>query len=117
MDRGAVDTVPVIPTCPMMRLENSSSSASLAYSGQFPFTPSELSGLSMEASRPDSAFKPSEDLQLGPDGETGQLKELFQSSIQNPCNFSIPNLTVDWSNWQGEMWISFITLCNCWPQR
>lgn len=116
MDRGAVDTVPAIPTC-AIKFENSSSPASMASGGQFPFTPSEMSGLSMETSVLDSAYKPSEDLQLGPDGQTGQLKELFQSPVQNPWNFGLPFLTADWSNLQGEMWISFITLCNSWPQR
>lgn len=115
MDRGAVDTVPVIPTIPM-KLENSSSPASLPSDGQFPFTPSEMSGLSMETSGLDSACKSSEDLQLGPDGQIGQLTELFQSSALNPFGFVLPSLT-DGPDLQGEMWISFITLCNCWPQR
>lgn len=101
MDRGAVDTVTAIPTC-AIKFENSSSPASMASGGQFPFTPSEMSGLSMETSVLDSAYKPSEDLQLGPDGQTGQLKELFQSPVQNPWNFGLPFLTADWSNLQVE---------------
>jgi hypothetical protein len=115
MDRGAVYTVPVIPTIPM-KLENSSSPASLPSVGQFPFTPSDMSGLIMEASVLDSAFKSSEDLRLGLDGQIGQLTGLFQSSAVKPFDFVFPSVT-DWSNLQGEMWISFITLCNCWPQR
>ncbi|XP_059456627.1 uncharacterized protein LOC132186655 [Corylus avellana] len=100
MDRGAVDTVPVIPSIPM-KLENSSSPASLPSDGQFPFTPSEMSGLSMETSGLDSACKSSEDLQLGPDGQIGQLTELFQSSALNPFDFVLPSLT-DWPDLQDE---------------
>jgi uncharacterized protein (TIGR01589 family) len=102
MDRSAVDTVLAIPTC-AIKLENPSSPASLASNGQFPFTPSEISGLRMDTSVIDSTYSShlenSEELQLGPD-VTGQPKEFLQLLGQNPWNPSLSDVTADWSNLQ-----------------
>lgn len=122
MDRSAVDTVLAIPTC-AIKLENPSSPASLASNGQFPFTPSEISGLRMDTSVIDSTYSShlenSEELQLGPD-VTGQPKEFLQLLGQNPWNPSLSDVTADWSNLQGEMWLSLskaLPKLFCWSQQ
>ncbi|KAM7260961.1 hypothetical protein ACFE04_026436 [Oxalis oulophora] len=82
---GAMSEMPVSP-------------ASVASSGHFPFTASDISGMGVDTSVLDSAFTSdvasSVGLQLGPDGGIGNSRSLDQ--IQ--WNFSLSDLTADLSN-------------------
>ncbi|XP_027350787.1 uncharacterized protein LOC113861892 isoform X1 [Abrus precatorius] len=100
MDHSAPDMAPVIPpTSAMSSLsEMPVSPTSVASSGHFPFTPSELSGMGTDASALETAFTSdvvsSVGLQLAPDNGTGISRSLDQ--IQ--WNFSLSDLTADLSN-------------------
>ncbi|MCL7032310.1 hypothetical protein MKW94_017275 [Papaver nudicaule] len=74
------------------------SPASVASSGHFPFTTSEISGMSVDTSALDTSFTSdvanSVGLQLGPDNGRDSLR-----SLENiPWNFSLSDLTADLTN-------------------
>ncbi|TKY61265.1 hypothetical protein E2542_SST11115 [Spatholobus suberectus] len=100
MDHSAPDMAPVIPPNSAMSLlsEMPVSPTSVASSGHFPFTPSEISGMGTDTSALDTAFTSdvasSVGLQLAPDNGTGISRSLDQ--IQ--WNFSLSDLTADLSN-------------------
>ncbi|KAI4355220.1 hypothetical protein L6164_004011 [Bauhinia variegata] len=100
MDHSAPDMAPVIPPNSTMSSvsEMPVSPTSVASSGHFPFTASEISGIGTDASALDSAFTSdvasSVGLQLAPDGGNGMSRSLDQ--IQ--WNFSLSDLTADLSN-------------------
>ncbi|XP_027335956.1 uncharacterized protein LOC113849910 isoform X1 [Abrus precatorius] len=100
MDHSAPDMVPVIPPNGAMSSvsEMPVSPTSVASSGHFPFTASEISGMGPDASALDTAFTSdvasSVGLQLAPDGGTGISRSLDQ--IQ--WNFSLSDLTADLPN-------------------
>lgn len=99
MDHSAPDTAPLAPPNSTM-LEMAMSPTSVASSGHFPFTASEI-GMSTDTSAMDSAFTSdvasSVGLQLAPDGGNG----ISRSLEQIPWNFSLSDLTADLSNLGG----------------
>ncbi|KAJ1413777.1 hypothetical protein SESBI_19269 [Sesbania bispinosa] len=100
MDHSAPDLAPVIPPNSAMSSlsEMPVSPTSVASSGHFPFTASEISGMGTDASVLDTAFTSdvasSVGLQLATDNGTGISRSLDQ--IQ--WNFSLSDLTADLSN-------------------
>ncbi|KAK4268871.1 hypothetical protein QN277_022100 [Acacia crassicarpa] len=97
MDHGAPDMAPAIPSINSMS-EMAVSPTSVASSGCFPFTASDLSGMNTDASALDTAFASevgsSAGLQLAADGNTAISRPLEQI----PWNFSLSDLTADLSN-------------------
>ncbi|KAF3971648.1 hypothetical protein CMV_004781 [Castanea mollissima] len=99
MENSAADVAPIIPPNSTMSSmsEMPVSPGSVASSGHFPFTASEISGMGVETSALDTAFTSdvatSVGLQLAPDGP-GNSRSLDQ--IQ--WNFSLSDLTADLSN-------------------
>ncbi|CAN0889727.1 hypothetical protein LINGRAHAP2_LOCUS16157 [Linum grandiflorum] len=98
METSVADvTAPMIPPNGTMS-EMAVSPTSVASSGHFPFTASEISGMGVDTSALDTAFTSdvasSVGLQLGPDGGAGGSRSLDQ--IQ--WNFSLSDLTADLSN-------------------
>ncbi|XP_055810101.1 uncharacterized protein LOC129880194 isoform X2 [Solanum dulcamara] len=78
------------------------SPTSVASSGHFPFTASEISGMGVDTSALDAAF-PSDvassvGLQLPPDNGVGNSRDSLRSLAQIPWNFSLSDLTADLSN-------------------
>lgn len=104
MDHNAPDMAPVIPPNGTMSSvsEMPVSPTSVASSGHFPFTASEISGMGADASALDTAFTSdvasSVGLQLAPDGGNGISRSLDQ--IQ--WNFSLSDLTADLPNLGGN---------------
>ncbi|GAB2271800.1 hypothetical protein Dimus_006631 [Dionaea muscipula] len=78
------------------------SPTSVASSGHFPFTASEMSGMGVDTSALDTAFQTdvasSVGLQLPPDGGAGNSRDSLRSFAQIPWNFSLSDLTADLSN-------------------
>lgn len=85
MGSSAADTALFLPS---VKSEMALSPASVASNGQFPFTPTEISELSMDTSALDSTYASHmtspEELQLGPNCGTG--------------NFGLSHLTEDLTN-------------------
>lgn len=104
MENSAADVAPIIPPNSTMSSmsEMPVSPGSVASSGHFPFTASEISGMGVETSALDTAFTSdvatSVGLQLAPDGP-GNSRSLDQ--IQ--WNFSLSDLTADLSNLGGNL--------------
>lgn len=100
MEHSAPDVAPVIPPNSTMT-EMAVSPTSVASSGHFPFTASEISGMGTDASALDTAFTTdvasSVGMQLTPDGSNG----ISRSLEQIPWNFSLSDLTADLSNLGG----------------
>ncbi|KAI4328902.1 hypothetical protein L6164_021219 [Bauhinia variegata] len=100
MEHSRADMAPVVPPNGAMSSmsEMPVSPTSVASSGHFPFTASEISGMGPDTSALDSAFTSdvasSVGLQLAPDGGNGISRSLDQ--IQ--WNFSLSDLTADLSN-------------------
>ncbi|XVE73722.1 hypothetical protein DITRI_Ditri11bG0141500 [Diplodiscus trichospermus] len=100
MDTNATDVTPAVPPTTAMSSmsEMPVSPTSVASSGNFPFTASDMSGIGVDTSALDSAFTTdvasSVGLQLGPDNGAGNSRSLDQ--IQ--WNFSLTDLTADLSN-------------------
>lgn len=109
MDNRAADVAPVIaPGSAMSSIsEMAVSPASVASSGHFPFTPSDISGMGVDSSALDTAFTSdvasSVGLQLGPDGGSGNSRDSLRSLAQIPWNFSLSDLTADLSNLGGNL--------------
>ncbi|KAK4380470.1 hypothetical protein RND71_002332 [Anisodus tanguticus] len=78
------------------------SPASVASSGHFPFTASEISGMGIDTSALDTSFpsnvESSVGLQLPPDNGVGNSRDLLRSLDQIPWDFSLADLTADLSN-------------------
>lgn len=81
------------------------SPTSVASSNHFPFTPTEISGMGMDASMLDAAFTSdvgnASSLQLGPDGGVGSSRDSGRS-LGQLWNFSLSDLAVDMSNLGGN---------------
>lgn len=90
---SSMSEVPVSPT-------------SVASSGHFPFSASEISGIGAEASTLETAFTAdvanSVGLQLPADGTDGNSRDSFRSLDQIQWNFSLTDLTADLSNLGGN---------------
>ncbi|CAA7402630.1 unnamed protein product [Spirodela intermedia] len=78
------------------------SPASVASSGHFPFTSSDITGIGIDSSVLDSAFTSdmgtSGELQLGIDGGPGTSKDTLRSGGQLPWTLSLTDLTADLTN-------------------
>ncbi|XP_050237926.1 uncharacterized protein LOC126687409 isoform X2 [Mercurialis annua] len=100
MENNTADMAPVVPHSSGMSSisEMPLSPTSVASSGHFPFSTSDMSGMGVDTSALDTAFTSdvasSVGLQLGPDGVVGTSRSLDQ--IQ--WNFSLSDLTADLSN-------------------
>ncbi|XP_019456789.1 PREDICTED: uncharacterized protein LOC109357339 [Lupinus angustifolius] len=100
MDHSAPDMAPMIP--PNSGMSSMSdmpvSPTSVAHSGHFPFTASEIPGMGADVSALDAAFASdvvsSVGLQLAPDGGNG----ISRSLDQIPWNFSLSDLAADLPN-------------------
>ncbi|OAY48427.1 hypothetical protein MANES_06G158400v8 [Manihot esculenta] len=90
-----------IPAVPAIKSEIASTLTSVTSNGQFPFTPTEISELSVNASALDSAYASHmtspEGLQLGLDSGTDNSREL-QPFCQVPWTLSFSDLTADLAN-------------------
>ncbi|KAB2052418.1 hypothetical protein ES319_A12G119300v1 [Gossypium barbadense] len=104
MDNNAGDAIAAVPsTTPMPSMsEMPVSPTSVASSGNFPFTASDMSGMGVDTSVLDSAFTTdvasSVGLQLGPDNGAGNSRDSFRTLDQIQWNFSLTDLTADLSN-------------------
>ncbi|XP_021851686.1 uncharacterized protein [Spinacia oleracea] len=104
MESTEAEAAPVIP--PNSGMSSMSdmpiSPTSVASSGHFPFTASELTGMGVDTSALDTAFQSdvgsSIGLQLPSDGGPGNSKDSLRSLAQIPWNFSLSDLTADLSN-------------------
>lgn len=101
MESSAADMAPAIPLSNGMS-DMAVSPASVASSGHFPFTPSEMSGMSVDTSVLDTAFTSdvacSVGLQLGSDNGSGNGRDSLRSLANIPWNFSLSDLTADLSH-------------------
>eukprot|EP00262_Sarcandra_glabra_P017946 TRINITY_DN629_c0_g1_i1.p1 TRINITY_DN629_c0_g1~~TRINITY_DN629_c0_g1_i1.p1 ORF type:complete len:373 (-),score=59.90 TRINITY_DN629_c0_g1_i1:416-1534(-) len=104
MDGSAADMASIIPPSSAMSSisEMAVSPASVASSGHFPFTPSDMSGMGVDTSALDTAFTSdvasTTGLHLGPDDGTGSTRDSLRSLAQIPWNFSLSDLTADLTN-------------------
>ncbi|CAB4302008.1 unnamed protein product [Prunus armeniaca] len=102
-NESLADAPSIIPASGI-KTEMLSSPVSVASNGQFPFTPSEISGLGVDTSALDSAFTSHlanlERLGIGPDGGTRWPKETLRSSGQSTWNFGLFDSTAEWPNLQ-----------------
>ncbi|CDP18102.1 unnamed protein product [Coffea canephora] len=104
MDSGAADVPAAIaPSSAMSSMsEMPVSPTSVASSGHFPFTASEMSGMGVDTSALDTAFTSdvasSVGLQLPQDNGNGNSRDSLRSLAQIPWNFSLSDLTADLSN-------------------
>lgn len=91
------------------------SPTSVASSGHFPFSASEISGIGTETSTLETAFTSdvanSVGLQLPPDGTDGNSRDSFRSLDQIQWNFSLTDLTADLSNLGGNTLLKLHQLC------
>lgn len=93
------------------------SPTSVASSGHFPFTASEISGMGVDTSALDAAF-PSDvassvGLQLPPDNGVGNSRDSLRSLAQIPWNFSLSDLTADLSNLGGKLIYAHLKHYHC----
>ncbi|KAK2993855.1 hypothetical protein RJ640_003967, partial [Escallonia rubra] len=104
MDSSAANGTPAIaPSSAMSSMsEMPVSPTSVASSGHFPFSASEISGMGVDTSVLDTAFTSdvasSVGLQLAPDNGAGNSRDSLRSLAQIPWNFSFSDLTGDLSN-------------------
>lgn len=110
MENNSAEVAPVVPPSSAMSSMSDMpvSPTSVASSGHFPFTASDMSGMGVDTSALDTAFTSdvasSVGLQLGPDGGAGHSRSLDQ--IQ--WNFSLSDLTADLSNLGGKLCMIFL---------
>lgn len=108
IDSSGADVAPVIPPNSAMSSmsEMPVSPTSVASSGHFPFTASEISGMGVDTSALDTAFTSdvasSVGLQLAPDGGAGNSRDHLRPLDQFQWNFSLTDLTADLSNLGGN---------------
>lgn len=92
VENNTTDVAPVIPPSSGMSSEMAMSPTSVASSGHFPFTTSDMAGMGVDTSALDTAFTSevasSVGLQLGPDNGTGN-----SSLDQIPWNFSFSDIS------------------------
>ncbi|XP_057496881.1 uncharacterized protein LOC130781639 isoform X2 [Actinidia eriantha] len=97
----AADVPLVIPPSSAMS-DMAVSPPSVASTGHFPFTASEISGMGVDTSALDTAFTSdvtsSVGLLLPPDNGAGNSRDSLRSLAQIPWNFSLSDLTADLSN-------------------
>ncbi|KAL1059968.1 hypothetical protein V6Z11_1Z138500 [Gossypium hirsutum] len=104
MDSNATDVTPAAPPTTTMSSmsEMPVSPTSVASSGNFPFTASDMSGIGVDTSALDSAFTTdvasSVGLQLGPENGAGNSRDSLRSLDQIQWTFSLTDLTADLSN-------------------
>ncbi|XP_022770563.1 uncharacterized protein LOC111313939 isoform X2 [Durio zibethinus] len=104
MDNNVTDVTPAVPPTTTMSSmsELPVSPTSVASSGNYPFTASDMSGMGVDTSALDSAFTTdvasSVGLQLGPDNGAGSTRDSLRSLDQIQWNFSLTDLTADLSN-------------------
>ncbi|KAA3471482.1 Homeobox HD1 [Gossypium australe] len=104
MDSNATDVTPAAPptTTVSSMSEMPVSPTSVASSGNFPFTASDMSGIGVDTSALGSAFTTdvasSVGLQLGPENGAGNSRDSLRSLDQIQWNFSLTDLTADLSN-------------------
>uniref|UniRef100_A0A5B6Z7W5 Angiotensin-converting enzyme 2 n=1 Tax=Davidia involucrata TaxID=16924 RepID=A0A5B6Z7W5_DAVIN len=104
INNNAADVAPAIPPSSAMSSmsEMPVSPTSVASTGHFPFTASEISGMGVDTSALDAAFTSdvasSVGLQLAPDTGAGNSRDSLRSLAQIPWNFSLSDLTADLSN-------------------
>ncbi|KAL7229018.1 hypothetical protein ACSBR2_007669 [Camellia fascicularis] len=81
------------------------SPTSVASTGHFPFTASDIVGVGVDTSTLDTTFTSdvanSVGLQIPPDNRVGNSKDSLRSLSQIPWNFSLSDLTADLSNLGG----------------
>ncbi|XP_009587614.1 uncharacterized protein [Nicotiana tomentosiformis] len=104
VETSVSDVAPAVPPSNAMSSMSDMpvSPASVASSGHFPFTASEISGMGIDTSALDTSF-PSDvassvGLQLPPDNGVGNSRDMLRSFDQIPWNFSLSDLTADLSN-------------------
>lgn len=108
MDTSGADVASVIPPSSGMSSmsEMPVSPTSVASSGHFPFTASEISAMGVDTSALDTAFTSdvasSVGLQLAPDGGAGNSRDPLRPLDQIQWNFSLSDLTADLSNLGGN---------------
>ncbi|KAL1828635.1 hypothetical protein DCAR_0207874 [Daucus carota subsp. sativus] len=104
MDNSTADMTPGIPPGSAMSSmsEMAVSPTSVASSGHFPFTASEIPGMGVDTSALDTAFTSdvasSVGLQLAQDNGAGNSRDSLRSLAQIPWSFSLSDLTADLSN-------------------
>ncbi|KAH9731603.1 hypothetical protein KPL70_010234 [Citrus sinensis] len=104
MDTSAAEVAPVIPPSSGVSSmsEMAMSPTSVASSGHFPFTASDMSGMGMDTGALDTTFTSdvasTVGLQLGQDGGAGNSRDSLRSLDQIQWNFSLSDLTADLSN-------------------
>lgn len=106
VETSASDVAPAVPPSNAMS-DMPVSPASVASSGHFPFTASDISGMGIDTSALDSSF-PSDvassvGLQLPPDNGVGNSRDLLRSLDQIPWDFNLSDLTADLSNLGGNL--------------
>lgn len=112
LGNSAADNTPGIPPQSAMSSlsEMAVSPTSVASSGHFPFTASEISGMGVDTSALDSAFTSdvanSVGLQLAQDNGEGNSRDSLRSLAQIPWSFSLSDLTADLSNLGGNLQIN-----------
>ncbi|GFZ05553.1 helicase with zinc finger protein [Actinidia rufa] len=101
MDSSAANVPPANPPSSAMS-DMAVSPPSVASTGHFPFTASEISGMGVDTSALDTAFTSdvasSVGLQLPQDNGAGNSRDSLRSLAQIPWNFSLSDLTADLSN-------------------
>ncbi|KAL6575641.1 hypothetical protein OROHE_001018 [Orobanche hederae] len=104
IDNIAADVSPIMPPDNAMTSTSDMpvSPMSVASSGHFPFSASEISGIGVDTSALDTTFTSdvasSVGLQLPPDNGLGNSRDSLRSLAQIPWNFSLSDLTADLSN-------------------
>ncbi|XP_074277388.1 uncharacterized protein LOC141601025 [Silene latifolia] len=100
MERNSLDPAPVIPPSNAMS-DMPISPTSVASSGHFPFTASDIPGMGVDTSALDTTFRSRGiliGLQFQLDGGDGHSKDSLRSLAQILWNFSLSDLTTDLSN-------------------
>ncbi|XP_017626297.1 uncharacterized protein LOC108469776 isoform X3 [Gossypium arboreum] len=105
MDNNATDATPAVPPTTAMMSSMSEmpvSPTSVASSGNFPFTATDMSEMGVDTATLDSAFTAdvasSIGLQLGPGNGADNSRDSLRSLDQIQWNFSLTDLTADFSN-------------------
>ncbi|PPD80824.1 hypothetical protein GOBAR_DD22247 [Gossypium barbadense] len=105
MDNNATDATPAVPPTTAMKSSMSEmpvSPTSVASSGNFPFTATDMSEMGVDTATLDSAFTAdvasSIGLQLGPGNGADDSRDSLRPLDQIQWNFSLSDLTADFSN-------------------
>lgn len=108
IDNRAAEIAPAIaPNSGMSSMsEMPVSPTSVASTGHFPFSASDISGMGVDTSALDTAFTSDA---LPPDNGAGNSRDSLRSLAQITWNFSLSDLTADLSN-LGGMYIILLTV-------